>query len=344
METLGEREDGDGTPEDDRSLIAREPDAPGEHTEKRSGPDDTHQRQAAQPPLAFDELDHRKLPECHHRREDEPDHADRRLAHVRGVLCERREELAHHRDAGADQDHVQKDVGDENAVPRHVRIAAGLTPLLAMTRRRYELQHDDEDEERHGVQQEQEGEGARVGSARDCARDERAECEADVHRHALLGECSVTASGWCQRAQQGGLARPERTRCDADEKVQRKRLPRLADQRKEPESDRGQHERTAQHDPGTEPIRQRAPDEPGRERRQGTGGDNEAGDAERDPPDVVQVDDQERADDAVPEHVHEPTRLQDPDVPRKLRIQAPKIGPHGSRLSGQGGYTGLARL
>ena len=129
-----------------------------------------------------------------------------------------------------------------------------------------------------------------------------------------------------------------------DEEVQRKRLPRLADQRKECERDRGQHERTAQHDPGTEPIRQRAPDEPGRERRQRTGGDDEAGDAERDPPDVVQVDDQERPDDAVPEHVHEPARLQDPDVPRKLRIQAAKVGPHGSRLSGQGGYTGLARL
>jgi hypothetical protein len=42
----------------------------------------------------------------------------------------------------------------------------------------------------------------------------------------------------------------------------------------------------------------------------------------------VQVDDQERPDDAVPEHVHEPTCLEDPDVPRKLWIQAAKVGPH----------------
>ena len=344
MEALGEREDADGDREDDRSLIAREPGAPGKHPEKRSGPDDTHQCQAAQPPPAFDELYNRKLPECHHRREDEPDHADRGLAHMRGVLCERRQELAHHRDAGADQDHVQKDIGDEYAVPRNVRIAARLAPLLAMARRRYELQYDDEDQERHGVQQEQKGEGARVGGARDCTRDKRAECEADIHRHALLGERGVAAPGWRQRAQQGGLARPERTCCNAHEEVQRERLPRLSNQRKECERDRGQHERTAQHDPGTEPIRQCAPDEPGPESRQRAGGDDEAGDAERDPPDVVQVDDQERPDDAVPEHVHEPARLQDPDVPRKLRIQAAKVGPHWSRLSGQGGYTGLARL
>ena len=90
MEALGESEDPDGNCEDDRSLSAREPGAPGEHPEKRSGPDNTHQRETAQPPPAFDELHHRKLPECHHRREDEPDHTDRRLAHVRGVLRERR--------------------------------------------------------------------------------------------------------------------------------------------------------------------------------------------------------------------------------------------------------------
>jgi hypothetical protein len=35
----------------------------------------------------------------------------------------------------------------------------------------------------------------------------------------------------------------------------------------------------------------------------------------------VQVDDQERPDHAVPEHVGEPARLQDPNVPRQLWIQ-----------------------
>ena len=62
------------------------------------------------------------------------------------------------RDAGADEDHVEKDVGDEDAVPHDVRVAAGLRLRRDGARRRYEPQHDDEDEEGHGVQQEQKGE------------------------------------------------------------------------------------------------------------------------------------------------------------------------------------------
>jgi hypothetical protein len=48
----------------------------------------------------------------------------------------------------------------------------------------------------------------------------------------------------------------------------------------------------------------------------------------------VQVDDQKRPDDAVPEHVHKPAGLKDPNVPRKLRIETTKVGPHRARLTG----------
>jgi hypothetical protein len=45
----------------------------------------------------------------------------------------------------------------------------------------------------------------------------------------------------------------------------------------------------------------------------------------------VQVDDEKRPDDAVPEHVREPARLKDPNVSRKLRIQAAKVGARTAR-------------
>ena len=89
--------------------------------------------------------------------------------------------------------------------------------------------------------------------------------------------------------------------------------------------------RAAEHDTRAEPVRERAADKARGKCSQRTGGHDKAGDAEREPADVVQVDDQERPDDAVPEHVHKPARLQDPDVPRKLRIQAAKVGAHRAR-------------
>ncbi len=117
-------------------------------------------------------------------------------------------------------------------------------------------------------------------------------------------------------------------------------MPRLADQGEEREGDSGHDERAAEHDAGAESIRQCAANEARRERRERAGCDYEASDAERQASHVVQVDDQERPDHAVPEHVHEPAGLKDPDLARKLRIQATKVRPHGSRLSGHRGYTG----
>ena len=67
----------------------------------------------------------------------------------------------------------------------------------------------------------------------------------------------------------------------------------------------GHHERAAQHRAWPDPVGERAADEPGASAGRDHGHD-QAGNAERDPADVVQVDDQERPDDAVAEHVREP--------------------------------------
>ena len=331
VQALRDREDANGDAEDDRSLRTGEPGAPGENAEERTGPDDTHEREAAQPASAFDEPHHRQLADRHPGGEDKPDHSDCRLAHVCGVLGERREELAHHGNAGADQDHVEDDEGDEDAVPCHVRVASGLAPGLTVARRWHELQHSHEHDERHRIEQEEKRERARVGCARNGASDERTEREADVHRHPLLREGRVTTMWWRQRAEQRRLTGPEGAGGDSDEEVQHERVPGLANQREQCEGDGGDHEGAAEHDTRPEPVRERAADEARGKCSQGTGRHDKAGNAEREPANVVQVDDQKRPDDAVPEHVHKPAGLKDPNVPRKLRIETTKVGAHRAR-------------
>ena len=331
VQALRESEDADGDAEDDRSLRAGEPGAPGEDPEERTGPDDTHQGEAAQPALAFHELHHRQLADRHPGGEDKPDHSDSRLAHMCGVLGERREELAHHGNTGADQDHVEDDERDEDAVPCHVRVAPGRATCLAMARRWHELQHSHEHEERHGIEQEEKRERAGVGRSRDGAGDKCPEREADVHRHPLLCKGRVTTVWWRQRAEQCRLTGPERAGGDPDEEVQHERVPGLANQREEGKGDGGDHEGTAEHDTRPEPVRERAADKARGECSQRARSNDETGDTEREPANVVQVDDEKRPDDAVPEHVREPARLKDPNVSRKLRIQAAKVGAHRAR-------------
>jgi hypothetical protein len=130
-----------------------------------------------------------------------PDHSYGGLADVRRVLRERREQLAHEGDPTPDEDHVQDDECDEDSIPEDVLVAPGLVVRLAVARRGEELQNHDEGEERHGVQQEEERERARIVRPRDRARDQSAEREADVHRHALLRKRSVAASDRRQRAE-----------------------------------------------------------------------------------------------------------------------------------------------
>jgi hypothetical protein len=221
-----------------------------------------------------------------------------------------------------------EDERDEDAMPEDVLVTTRLVVCLAMPWGRQELEHGDEDEERHRVQQKEERERARFVCPRDRARDESAEREADVHRHALLRKRRVTPLWRRQRAEEGRLARPERSTADADQQIERKRVPGLSDQREEDEGDRAESECRAEDHSWPEPVGQRTRDKAGEERGGRAGGNDEPCHPEREPAHVVQVDDQERPDHAVPEHVREPARLEDPDVPRQLRVQAPEVVPH----------------
>ena len=53
--------------------------------------------------------------------------------------------------------------------------------------------------------------------------------------------------------------------------------------------------------------------------------DDEPGRPEREPADVVQVDDEEREDEPVPERVREAADLEQPDGQRQARVQAPEV-------------------
>jgi len=333
VQALAESEHADGDPEDDRRLRPRQPGAPCHHGEERARPDHAHQREPAHTAVTLDELDDGKLRERDDAREHEPQHTDRGLTHVSGVLRERRQQLGHDRDAGTDEDDVQPHVRDERAVAKHVGIAARLLVCLDAVGHADQPQDPDEDEERSGVQQKEERE--RLGMCSPCDRtgDEAAERDAEVHRHPLLCECRVAPVGRRQRAEQGRLARPEGTAARADEHVQQQRLPRRADQREEREPHRHHDERAAEDGARPDPVRERPADESGAQCRRRVRSDDHACEAQRDPAHVVQVDDQERPDHSVAEHVRETARLQDPDVARQVRVEASQVRPHGASLT-----------
>ena len=90
MQALAQSEHCNGDAEHDRRLGPRQPASAGHDGEEGSSPDDPHEREPAQAALALDELDDRELRQRDDAGEDEPQDADRGLAHVCGVLCERR--------------------------------------------------------------------------------------------------------------------------------------------------------------------------------------------------------------------------------------------------------------
>ncbi|MDX6407252.1 MAG: hypothetical protein QOE13_323 [Gaiellaceae bacterium] len=105
-------------------------------------------------------------------------------------------------------------------------------------------------------------------------------------------------------------------------------MPCLANERKESKRDRRDHECAAEDDAWPEPVRESTAHEAGGERGKRSSCDDEPGNPERKPAHVVQVNDQKRPDNAVTEHVRQPASLQNPDVPRELRIEAAKVGAH----------------
>ena len=84
----------------------------------------------------------------------------------------------------------------------------------------------------------------------------------------------------------------------------------------------GRRGRSARRTPGP-------PTSPATER----GGEDEARRAERDPAHVVQVDEEEREDDAVPERVREAAGEERPELPREVRVERTEVRAHRPRVS-----------
>ena len=333
VQALSNREDRDRPAEQERGLRAGEPFPGSGDGGERSHPEQPHQREAAQAARSLDQLRDGKLCDGNDGGGDKPEDTNRGIAHVRSVLGERRQQLGHHRNAGADEDDVEHHVRDERAVSEHVGVASRLVVILADSYRGQQPQHDDEDQKRRRVQEKEERERPRVVGPRDRAGDEAAQRDAEVHRHALLCERRMATVLWRQRRQQRRLARPERAAACSDEHVEHERMPRRADEREQGEAEGHDHQRSGENRARAEPVRERAADEPRAQRGGGVRRDDQPCDAQRDPADVVQIDDQERPDDTVPEHVREAARLEDPDVAGQLRVQAAQVRPHRASLA-----------
>ena len=172
-----------------------------------------------------------------------------------------------------------------------------------------------------------------VGGGRDQAADERAEPDPEVHADPLQRVGRVPLVRGREAREQRRLAGPEAGRAGAFEREERERLPRLPDQREERERGRLEQEAEEERVPPADPVDRRAGREPDEQRGGAGRREREARLRERDPADVVEVDDDEREDDPVPERVDHAARLHEPDRAREVRIEAPQVrGEAGQRL------------
>jgi hypothetical protein len=162
----------------------------------------------------------------------------------------------------------------------------------------------------------------------DQPRGDAAERDADVHRQALQRVRGRPPGRGRQAGEERRLRRPERAAADAPQRVDRERLPRRPDRRHQRERDRHHDERAEQHALRADPIGERPAEEAARECRRRLDRRRAAGEPERDPADVVEIDEQERKDDAVPERVDERSGLEDVDVARQARVEATEVAAH----------------
>src|SRR6185436_19459155 len=120
-------------------------------------------------------------------------------------------------------------------------------------------------------------------------------------------------------------------------------LPRAPHEWEEAEADRLHDEPAAEHDPRAEPVDERSGDDPSCQLRGGRRCDDESSDAEGEAAHVVQVDDEERQDEAVPERVHDAAELQQPYLARQLRIERAQPPHAESRGSSERRYARTGR-
>ena len=193
-------------------------------------------------------------------------------------------------------------------------------------RRRHAQQHDDVREKCSRVEEKERGETPR----RDETADETAERDAEVHRDALRCKRGVASVLRRERRQQRRLRRPERAAPESRDPVEDERLPGVMHEREQSDRDRHDAERGGEDAARADAIRQRPCGEAREEPTDGVRRGDEPCDPERDSAHVVQVDDEKREHDPVPEGVDEPADLENPDVPWQLRIQAAEVASHGT--------------
>ena len=141
-------------------------------------------------------------------------------------------------------------------------------------------------------------------------------------RWSAYAECR--SSGGVSRASSVGLAGPEAARCPTPSSAeQRKRVPRLPDQREERE-----RATACSINPSTSVLRpadavdeSSPPRQPVASAATPPNASASPASRERDPTHVVQVDDDEREHDPVSERVDDAAYLDEPDLARQVRIE-----------------------
>ena len=112
-------------------------------------------------------------------------------------------------------------------------------------------------------------------------------------------------------------------------------MPGLADEREEGERRRLLQEPEQERVAAADPVDERPRSDPGGEGGNASDRQREACLRERDPADVVEVDDDEREGHPVPERVDDSAALHEPDRPRQVRVQPSEVAVRhrGSKVS-----------
>ena len=190
-------------------------------------------------------------------------------------------------------------------------------------------EHAGEGEEGGGVEQEEPGEAGRVSGGGDQPADRGAEAYAEVHADPLERVGGVPVAGRGQPSEQRGLAGPETGGARALEGEQREGVPRLPDQREEREGHGLQQQSEQKRVAPADAIDGRASHPARPQRGHSAERERQPGHGERDPSHVVEVDDDERQHDPVPERVDDPADLYEPDLARQVRIELAEVASTG---------------
>ena len=270
--------------------------------------DDAEQREQRDPPPALGEPRRRQLQEDDHDRVDEEEPADPALGDAGLVLGEGGQDLEL-RDPGADVEGVGDHQRHEDPVPEDGAVAAGALGAPSRVRRLVDEdgQHDGVGDERERVEQEQRAEALR----RDEAAGDAAEADAEVHHDALHRERRRALRARRQAGEQGRLRRPEGPLPIPVIALASEALPgalRRTRRRAKPSV----RKPSAAVSIALPPTRSTSAPAIGPAMRltAGVRREDEPGDAEADPALVVEVDEQERDDEPVPERVHQPAQLE----------------------------------